>query len=51
MTKIPVRYIFAIMRWDIRNIITDALRQAWQAEIDKYISMVQEEVIIDSDVR
>ena len=29
------------------NIITDALRQMWQAEIDKYSNMVQEEVVID----
>lgn len=28
-------------------IITDALRQMWQAEIDKYENMIQEEVIID----
>ena len=33
------------------NIINDALRQAWQAEIDKYSNMVQEKVIIDGDVR
>ncbi len=26
------------------NIITDSLRQTWQAEIDKYQNMVQEEV-------
>lgn len=29
------------------NIITDDLRKIWQAEIDKYGSMIQEEVIID----
>lgn len=29
------------------HIITDDLRQMWQAEIDKYQSMVQEEVIVD----
>lgn len=29
------------------DIITDALRQMWQAEIDKYTNMVREEVIID----
>lgn len=29
------------------SIITDALRQMWQAEIDKYGNMVQEEVILD----
>lgn len=28
------------------NIITDSLRQTWQAEIDKYQNMVQEEVSI-----
>lgn len=28
------------------NIITDALREMWQAEIDKYSSITQEEVII-----
>lgn len=28
-------------------IITDALRQMWQAEIDKYENMIQEEVVID----
>ena len=28
------------------NIITDGLRAAWQAEIDKYGNMVQEEVIL-----
>ena len=28
------------------SIITDALRQMWQAEIDKYSGMVQEEVMI-----
>lgn len=29
------------------NIITDDLRRMWQAEIDKYGSMVQEEVLVD----
>ena len=29
------------------NIITDELRQMWQAEIDKYKNMIQEEVIVD----
>lgn len=29
------------------NIITDDLRKIWQAEIDKYGSMVQEEVLVD----
>lgn len=29
------------------NIITDDLRKMWQAEIDKYESMAQEEVLID----
>ena len=29
------------------NIITDDLRKMWQAEIDKYGSMVQEEVLVD----
>lgn len=29
------------------NIITDDLRRMWQAEIDKYENMIQEEVIID----
>ncbi len=29
------------------DIITDALRQMWQSEIDKYEDMVQEEVTID----
>jgi len=29
------------------NIITDDLRKMWQAEIDKYGSMIQEEVLID----
>lgn len=28
-------------------IITDALRQMWQAEIDKYENMIQEEVVIN----
>ena len=28
-------------------VITDALRQMWQAEIDKYENMVQEDVVID----
>ena len=27
--------------------ITDGLRQLWQAEIDKYGNMIQEEVVID----
>lgn len=27
------------------NIITDALREMWQAEIDKYSSIIQEEVV------
>lgn len=29
------------------NVITDELRKMWQAEIDKYGSMVQEEVVIE----
>lgn len=29
------------------NIITDDLRKMWQAEIDKYESIIQEEVLID----
>ena len=29
------------------NIITDDLRKMWQAEIDKYGSMLQEEVVVD----
>ena len=29
------------------SIITDTLRQMWQAEIDKYENMIQEEVVID----
>lgn len=29
------------------NIITDDLRKMWQAEIDKYGSMVQEEILVD----
>lgn len=29
------------------NIITDDLRKMWQAEIDKYGSMIQEEVVVD----
>ena len=29
------------------SIITDDLRKMWQAEIDKYGSMVQEEVLVD----
>jgi hypothetical protein len=29
------------------NIITDDLRKMWQAEIDKYGNMTQEEVIIN----
>ena len=29
------------------NIITDDLRKMWQAEIDKYGSMVQEDVLVD----
>ena len=29
------------------NIITDDLRKMWQAEIDKYGNMVQEEVLIE----
>lgn len=29
------------------NIITDELRKMWQAEIDKYGSMIQEEVLVD----
>lgn len=29
------------------NIITDGLRKIWQAEIDKYGNMVQEEVLVD----
>lgn len=29
------------------SVITDALRQMWQAEIDKYTNMVQEDVVID----
>lgn len=29
------------------DIITDDLRQMWQAEIDKYTNMVREEVVID----
>lgn len=29
------------------NIITDSLRQTWQAEIDKYQNMIQEKVSID----
>lgn len=29
------------------DVITDALRQAWQAEIDKYADMVQEEVTLE----
>lgn len=29
------------------SIITDALRQMWQAEIDKYENMTQEDVVID----
>ena len=29
------------------NIITDDLRKMWQAEIDKYGGMVQEEVLVD----
>jgi len=29
------------------NIITDDLKKMWQAEIDKFGNMIQEEVIID----
>ena len=29
------------------NIITDGLRKMWQAEIDKYEGMIQEEVLVD----
>jgi hypothetical protein len=29
------------------HIITDSLRRTWQAEIDKYKNIVQEEVILD----
>ena len=29
------------------HVITDALRKIWQAEIDKYGNMVQEELFVD----
>lgn len=29
------------------DIITDGLREMWQAEIKKYSNMIQEEVLID----
>lgn len=29
------------------HVITDALRKIWQAEIDKYVNIVQEELLVD----